>query len=64
MAHYEIKITGPDGGRPIVVELDKPDDIAALNSALEICRNQKVEIWEGRRQIGAVTLSGTPRFAL
>jgi hypothetical protein len=64
MTHYEIKITGPEGGRPIVLQLDKPDDISALNSALEICRRQTIEVWEGPRQIGSVMLSGAPRLTL
>ena len=64
MAQYKIKVIGPDGRTPIVIELDMPDDMAALNSALDICRKHQVEVWEGRRQIGAVSLSGTPRLAL
>ena len=61
MAQYKIKVIGPDGRTPIVIELDKPDDMAALNSALDICRKHQVEVW---RQIGAVSLSGTPRLTL
>ena len=64
MAHYQVKITGPEGEHPIVVALDRPDDIAALNSALEICRRQTIEVWAGSRQIGVVTPSGTPRLTL
>jgi len=62
MNHYKIKIAGVDGTAPVEVELEKPDDIAALNSALEICRQQTVEVWHGDRQIGAVSLSGTPQL--
>ncbi|MBV9548837.1 MAG: hypothetical protein JO256_04095, partial [Alphaproteobacteria bacterium] len=58
------RISSPQNDKAIVVPLDKPDDIAALHSALEICRNQKIEVWDGGRQIGAVMLSGKPRLAL
>lgn len=64
MAHYEIRIQGPSGAQPIVMEVEHPDDMAALNSALEICRNQKIEIWDAHRQVGAVSLTGTPRLTL
>lgn len=64
MAHYEIKIRSSEDHHSTVWEGDRPDDIAALNSALEICRNQQIEIWDGKRQIGTISLAGTPRLNL
>jgi hypothetical protein len=64
MAQYEIRIEGPDGHRTLVWNVEKPDDMAALDSALDICRSQTIEVWDGQRRIGAVALNGTPRLAL
>jgi hypothetical protein len=64
MARYEIRIHGPDGDHKIVWNGDHPDDLAALSSALEICRNQQVEVWDDHRQIGAISLEGTPRLTM
>lgn len=63
MAHYEIRIESPEGRRAIVLNVEQPDDLAALDSALEVCRNQKIEVWDGQRRIGGVSISGTPRVS-
>jgi len=64
MTHYKIKIQSPDGERSISWDVERADDIAALSSALEVCQQQKMEIWEGHRQIASIALSGTPRLTL
>jgi hypothetical protein len=64
MAHYEIRIQSPDGKRALTWDVDRTDDISALSSALEVCQQQKMEIWDGQRQIASISLSGTPRLTL
>lgn len=64
MAHYEIRIKSPDGREAVRWDVERADDISALNSALEACRQQMVEVWDGQRQIGSISLSGTPRLTL
>lgn len=64
MAHYEIRIESPESNRAVILNVEQPDDMAALDSALEICRHQIVEVWDGQRRIGAVSLSGTPHLTV
>ncbi len=64
MAHYEIRIQGSDGAHSITWDVERADDMAALNSALELCRNQTVEVWDGKRHVAAISLSGSPRLSL
>lgn len=64
MTHYEIRIQSPDGSRAMTWTLEKTDDMSALNSALKVCEDQKVEVWEGHRRIGCISLSGQPRLTL
>ncbi|HWU55094.1 MAG TPA: hypothetical protein VN175_06295 [Rhizomicrobium sp.] len=45
-------------------KLEQADDMSALSSALEVCENQKVEVWEGHRRIACISLSGQPRLTL
>ena len=61
MTHYEIRIQSPDGQRTIVWDVERPDDIAALNAAMDVCRSQTIEVWAGRRQVGAISANGQPR---
>jgi hypothetical protein len=62
MAHYEIRIPGPDGVCAIIWEIDRPDDLAALNAAVDVCRQQTIEVWNGGRQVGAISSTGDPRL--
>ncbi|HEY4076541.1 MAG TPA: hypothetical protein VGM26_06360 [Rhizomicrobium sp.] len=64
MVHYEIRIQGPDGKRSITWDVDRADDMEALNLALEVCRNQWIEIWDGKRHVAALSLSANPRLSL
>jgi hypothetical protein len=64
MTHYEIRIQSPDGSRAMTWKLDKTDDMSALSSALKVCEDQQVEVWEGHRRIGSISLSGQPRLTL
>jgi hypothetical protein len=64
MTHYKIRLQSPDGTRSISWDVERADDISALSSALEVCQQQKMEIWEGQRQIASIALSGTPRLTL
>jgi hypothetical protein len=64
VAHYEIRIQSSDGVRSITWDLEQADDMAALNSALELCRNQTIEVWDGKRHVGAISISGSPRLTL
>ena len=64
MTHYKIRIQSPDGERSLSWDVERADDSSALRSALESCQQQKMEIWEGQRQIASIALSGTPRLTL
>jgi len=64
MTHYKIQMQSPDGTRSISWEVERADDSSALRSVLETCAQQKMEIWEGQRQIASIALSGTPRLTL
>jgi len=65
LAHrYEIRIQSPDGKRAIIWDVERTDDVSAVKSAVEVCQNQVVEVWDGGRQIAAVSLSGPPRVTL
>jgi hypothetical protein len=62
--HYEIRIQSPDGSRAMTWNVEQKDDMAALNSALEACESQKIELWEGHRRIACISLTGQPRLTL
>jgi hypothetical protein len=62
--NYEIRFQSPDGSRAMTWKVEKKDDMSALNSALEACENQKIELWEGQRRIACISLSGQPRLTL
>jgi hypothetical protein len=64
MGHYEIRIQKPDGSPALSWKVEQADDMSALSSALEMCENQKVEVWEGHRRIASISLSGQPRLTL
>ena len=64
MGHYEIRIQKPDGTPALSWKVEQADDMSALSSALEMCENQKVEVWEGHRRIASISLSGQPRLTL
>jgi len=64
MTHYEIRIQSPDGSKAMSWKVEKADDMSALNSALKVCEDQKVEVWKGQRRIGCISLSGQPRLTL
>ena len=64
MAHYQIRFQGPDGGSAVVWDIDRVDDVAAMNSALEVCRNQTAEVWDGDRKVANILLSVEPRLTL
>jgi hypothetical protein len=64
MGHYEIRIQKPDGSPALSWKVEQADDMSALSSALEMCKNQKVEVWEGHRRIASISLSGQPRLTL
>jgi hypothetical protein len=64
VARYIIRIERPDGCGTLHWDVERPDDMSALDAALDVCRNQKVEVWDGKRRIGAVSLTGAPRLAL
>jgi hypothetical protein len=61
---YEIRIESPDGSRAMTWNVERKDDMSALNFALEACEHQKVELWEGHRRIACISLSGQPRLTL
>jgi hypothetical protein len=61
---YEIRIENPDGSRAMTWNVERKDDMSALNFALEACEHQKVELWEGQRRIACISLSGQPRLTL
>jgi hypothetical protein len=64
LAHYEIRFQGPEGVASITWDVDRVDDLEALRSALDVCRNQSVEVWEGPRKIAAISLSAEPHITL
>lgn len=64
MTSYELKVTSPNGDRAVVVTLHRADDMDALQSALEICREHTIEVWDGERRVGCAVLSGTPILGL
>jgi len=64
MTNYEIRIQSPDGSRALAWKVEQADDMSALSSALKACEDQKVEVWEGGRRIGSISLSGQPRLTL
>lgn len=64
MTNYEFKITAPTGEHTVVVMVQKADDMDALQSAMEICREHTIEVWDGRRRVGCAVLTGTPVLGL
>ncbi|HVW73713.1 MAG TPA: hypothetical protein VHC39_08745 [Rhizomicrobium sp.] len=64
MTHYEIRFEAPEGSRAVTWDVERADDAAALRSALEVCRNQVVEVWDGPRKIAAISLSTEPHIML
>lgn len=64
MTHYEIRFEGPEGSRSVTWDVERADDAAALRSALEVCCNQVVEVWDGPRKIAALSLSVEPHIIL
>ncbi len=64
MARYEIRIQSPDGSTRVSWDVERADDEATLNSAVEVCQKQVVEIWNGNRQVAAISPAGTPRVTL
>jgi hypothetical protein len=62
--NYEIRIENPDGSRAMTWNVERKDDMSALNFALEACEHQKVELWEGHRRIACISLTGQPRLTL
>ena len=61
---YEIRFQSPDGSRAMTWKVEKKDDMSALNSALEACENQQIELWKGQRRIASISLTGQPRLTL
>ena len=39
MARYEIRMQDPNSGRSLIWDVERADDVAALDSAIELCRN-------------------------
>jgi hypothetical protein len=64
MTHYEIRFEAPEGSRSVTWDVERTDDTAALRSALEVCHNQVVEVWDGPRKIAALSLSVEPHIIL
>jgi hypothetical protein len=64
LAHYQIRFQGPDGRSAVVWDIDRVDDVAATNSALEVCWDQRAEVWDGDRKVANILLSVEPRLTL
>jgi hypothetical protein len=64
MARYQIRLQGPGDARSVVWDMERADDAAALESALEVCQTQWAEVWEGERKIANIALSVEPRLTL
>ena len=56
--HYTLRYNDEHGKPVIVHEVGAEDDLAALAESLRICEKQLIEIWEGRRHVGAIELEG------
>ena len=64
LTQYEIRFRGPKGAASATWDVERADDMDALKSALDVCRNQSVEVWEGARKIAAISLSAEPHIML
>jgi hypothetical protein len=64
LAQYQIRFQGPNGANAVVWDIDRIDDMDAMNSAMEVCRNQKAEVWDGDRKVANILLSVEPRLTL
>jgi hypothetical protein len=49
VAHYRAYQIGPDGRIKSGVDLDRPDDEAAIEAAKQLVGEHDVELWHGSR---------------
>lgn len=51
MAEYRAYILASDGRIMLPIELDCPDDEAALEASRKLVEGRDVELWQGKRKI-------------